>query len=59
MLILAGEAGLDSFGEEFEESIDIPIPRPINRRRPEDEERNFMGMGKSKFLPHPFTMAIN
>ena len=51
MLILAGETGLDSFGEEFEEGIDISIPRPIDRGGPEDEEGNFMGMGQSKFSP--------
>jgi hypothetical protein len=41
MLILAGEAGFDSFGEEFEEKIDISFPGSVDRRRPKDDEGNF------------------
>ncbi len=58
MLILIGKAGLDPFGKEFEEGIDISIPWSIDCRRPEYEERDFMFMGQSKFFPHTFAMAV-
>jgi hypothetical protein len=58
MLILTQKAELDPSGEKFEEGVDIPISWPINRRRAEDQEGNFMAVGKSQFLAHSFAIAI-
>jgi hypothetical protein len=58
MLILTDETRVDPFGEAFEKSKEIFIPWSINPRRPKDEDRKFMRMGKSQLFSHTFALAV-
>ncbi len=58
VLNAAGNRGLDPVGEALKKSQKGFIPGPIDRGGPEDQERQFVGLGQGQFLPPPFAHPV-